>query len=46
VGEPELPSDILGVMWVRFDQAGGWRISLARELEAAGFKVDWNEIMS
>jgi predicted nucleotide-binding protein len=38
----ELPSDIHGVTWVRYDDAGGWRLELARELKAAGVSVDMN----
>lgn len=34
--EVELPSDILGVVWVPFDVNEGWKIALARELRAAG----------
>lgn len=43
----DLPSDILGVVWERFEPDGqGWKLSLARELKAAGYAIDWNKVMS
>lgn len=44
-GNIELPSDILGVAWTSFDESGGWKASLAKELQAAGFEIDWNKVM-
>lgn len=42
----DLPSDILGVVWERFEPEGqGWKMSLARELKAAGYAIDWNKVM-
>lgn len=41
-GNVELPSDLLGVLWVPFDPA--WQLTLARELKAAGIEVDLNDI--
>lgn len=43
-GNVELPSDYLGVVYVDMDQAGAWRLLVARELRAAGFEVDLNAI--
>lgn len=43
--EVEIPSDILGVVYTRFDQGGGWRQELARELQSAGYAIDWNKVM-
>jgi len=45
-GDLELPSDILGIVWTPFDAAGAWKIALAKELQAAGYEVDWNEVMA
>ena len=28
-----------------FDENGGWKTSLGKELEAAGFEIDWNIAM-
>ena len=41
-GPLDLPSDYLGVGYVAFDDAGGWRLQLAKELRSAGFVVDMN----
>ena len=42
-GGVEIPSDYAGVVWTDMDPAGGWRLTLARELNAAGFDVDLNK---
>jgi predicted nucleotide-binding protein len=44
-GNPEIPSDYMGVVYTTFDDGGGWRQSLARELQAAGYEIDWNRVM-
>jgi predicted nucleotide-binding protein len=44
-GDVELPSDFGGVVYETFDDAGGWRQALGRELQAAGFEIDWNLVM-
>ena len=44
-GEVELPTDILGVVYIPLDTAGAWRVLLARELRTAGFSVDLNTAM-
>ncbi len=44
-GDLELPSDILGIVWTPFDAAGAWKIALAKELQAAGYDIDWNKVM-
>ena len=38
----EIPSDYLGVLYVKLDEAGDWQRELERELKAAGFPVDMN----
>jgi Predicted nucleotide-binding protein containing TIR -like domain len=38
----ELPSDMSGVLYIRLDDAGGWKMTLARELKAVGIDVDMN----
>ncbi len=40
----ELPSDILGVVWVPLDAARGWQLLLAKELKNAGFDIDMNDV--
>jgi hypothetical protein len=44
-GMLEIPSDFAGVLWEEMDDAGGWKLALGRELEAAGHAVDWNKVM-
>lgn len=41
----EIPSDYQGIVYIPFDEAGGWRMSLARELKAAGFAIDLNKAL-
>lgn len=41
-GDVELPSDLMGVLECRMDQTDGWKMTLARELSAAGFQIDMN----
>jgi hypothetical protein len=40
----EKPSDIDGLVYISFDEAGAWKYSLAKELEAAGIAVDRSRI--
>lgn len=44
-GHVEIPSDFAGVVWEEMDDRGGWKTSLARELQAAGHDIDWNAVM-
>jgi predicted nucleotide-binding protein len=41
-GSLELPSDIIGVVYVPLDSGGSWRLLLAKELREAGFDIDLN----
>lgn len=43
-GSFEIPSDFAGVVWETMDSNGGWKQSLARELEAAGHSIDWKKL--
>jgi len=45
-GDIERPSDFDGVVYIDLDAAGGWKQQLGRELQAAGFHIDWNKVMS
>lgn len=42
-GDIEKPSDFDGVFYLPFD--AGWKAALGKELQAAGYAVDWNKIM-
>lgn len=44
-GDLERPSDFDGVVYIDLDAAGGWKRKLGKELEAAGFEIDWNKVM-
>lgn len=39
-GDLEIPSDFLGVVYTVFDEQGGWKEALVRELRAAEYAVD------
>jgi predicted nucleotide-binding protein len=41
----EIPSDFEGVVYVTFDNSDGWKQALGRELQAAGFTIDWSKAM-
>ena len=41
----EIPTDISGVVYTLYDQAGAWRFELVRELKAAGYDVDANALL-
>jgi len=40
----EIPSDYAGVLFTEFDSRGMWKFELAKELKAAGYKIDMNLI--
>ena len=43
-GELELPSDYDGVVFIKMDDAGAWKMVLAREMKSAGLKIDLNKL--
>ncbi|MFZ2620542.1 MAG: nucleotide-binding protein [Alphaproteobacteria bacterium] len=42
----EIPSDILGIVWTSFDNSNAWKMALAKELQAAGYNINWNLVMN
>jgi predicted nucleotide-binding protein len=44
-GDVEIPSDFAGVVYVPFDGSDGWKQALGKELEGAGFTIDWSKAM-
>lgn len=40
----EIPSDYSGVLYIKLDENDGWQINLARELDSAGFDIDFNKL--
>lgn len=45
-GDVETPSDVDGVVYIPFDNAGGWKNQLARELKGAGYEIDGNLLLN
>jgi len=41
----EMPSDMAGVVYQTFDAGDAWMHVLGKELESAGFVIDWNLVM-
>ncbi len=41
-GDVETPSDYDGVVYVKLDEGGAWRIAVGKELKAAGYNIDMN----
>lgn len=39
-GDVELPSDIIGIAWEAYDDHGGWKRNLVKELIEAGVQID------
>ena len=38
-GDVEIPSDYQGVLFTPMDDAGAWKMTLAREIKQAGIKI-------
>ena len=45
-GKIETPGDISGVVYTTMDDAGAWKIDLAKNMKAAGLPIDMNEFCS
>jgi predicted nucleotide-binding protein len=41
----EIPSDFSGVVYISMDTNGAWKLHLARELRAAGLKINLQRIL-
>ena len=44
-GDIELPGDYRGVVYKEMDNAGAWKLSLAKELKKAGLVIDLNDLL-
>jgi predicted nucleotide-binding protein len=42
----EIPSDLQGILYEKYDAAGSWRMKILKELTAAGIYVDFNAAIS
>ena len=40
----EIPSDLSGVIYILLDNNGAWHLRLAKEMKAAGIKIDMNKV--
>jgi predicted nucleotide-binding protein len=45
-GNLELPSDFAGVGYTEMNDGGAWKAELLKELEAAGYTVDWRKALA
>lgn len=45
-GEIEIPSDLHGILYEKFDVSGAWKIKLLKELQAVGIYVDFESVIS
>ena len=43
-GDLETPTDISGIVYTPMDEGGGWKLAVADEMEACGYKVDRSKI--
>jgi len=43
-GNVETPGDIDGVVYIPMDERGAWKIDLARNMESAGFEIDYKKM--
>jgi predicted nucleotide-binding protein len=41
----EIPSDYSGVLFITLDSHGAWRLTLAKEMKAAGLNIDMNKAL-
>jgi predicted nucleotide-binding protein len=41
----EIPSDYQGVIYEPYDSNGFWKLSVAKELKASGYKIDGNKLL-
>lgn len=41
----EIPSDYQGVIYIPMDDGSGWKLDLTKELRAAGYAVDANDLL-
>ena len=44
-GDVEYPNDISGVIYENMDNSGAWKLTVAKELKAAGYQIDMNNII-
>lgn len=45
-GDIEIPSDLQGILYEKFDPSGAWKIKLLKEIQAVGIYVDMQNAIS
>ena len=45
-GDPEIPTDVVNIVYTDLDVYGAWKAELLRELKAAGYEVDWDRALA
>jgi predicted nucleotide-binding protein len=45
-GDVEIPSDFGGVVYTEMDDRGAWKAELLRELQNAGYTIDWAKALA
>jgi predicted nucleotide-binding protein len=45
-GDIEVPSDFAGVVYTEMDDRGAWKAELLKELDRAGYAVDWKKALA
>lgn len=43
--EVEIPGDLNGLVYTELDKAGGWKLSIAKELTREGYSIDLNKAL-
>ena len=43
-GDVEIPSDIMGIVYIQFDESGAWKLRLINEMKAVNMAVNQNKI--
>lgn len=41
----ELPSDFSGVLYIKYDDAGAWKLQVGKELKSCGLNIDLNKLI-
>jgi hypothetical protein len=41
-----MPSDFAGVVYTEMDDRGAWKSALLRQLDTAGYTVDWKKALA
>lgn len=44
-GDIEIPNDISGIVYIKFDESGAWNFQVAKEIRNSGYNIDMNKII-